>query len=921
MKAILLLILVFGVFACSNSQTSLSECSANNPSGSCEEGKRCINGTCTNDDAYCSKTNLAGFCNNGQLCIEGICEDKDSNPCSTEHPNGICENNNTCINGSCVDDTYMCSENNLLGYCKNSAVCINGKCVQKACNLGDVKTCYSGDISELNKGICQPGRQICNDLGEWGECNHSIRPKAEVCDGVDNDCDGEIDDGVLNECGKCGETPLEIANNHIDDDCDGLIDENEQGIEDCDERTHQPCYTGENPSNSGKGICHGGFRDCVNGAWGTCVGQILPVNEICGDNIDNDCDGFTDEFCDFTECVAISDHENCDNYLDDDCNGLINDGCDGIIRVECSENEICGDGIDNDCKNGIDDGCTCNSSEKINCFSGDPSILNKDTVCKAGEMSCIGGESWGDCIGEILPSKEICDGIDNDCDSFIDENCPDNCANNTEICDGIDNDCDGLTDEGVLNACGTCGDSCYLINIEDNELNDNSELDGVGYVNGNITLQETHRDTNFIWIANSSDNNVHKINTQTGDKFGPFPVGTNPSRTAVTRDGGVWVGNRDSHNVTKLDSDGNHIITVNLADSCEPRGVAIDKYENVWVGCFAINGFARSRANGYVYKINSDGVIANGYPFDSHIPLYGFAIDGGGFLWSSRLTSTSGPASLLRIDTNKNPEDEGFFQKFDFDHDYQTYGIVVDFYGAIWYGGVQENSIKKVVYDSNTNSLTTTSYDVPNCNDVVRGVAIDHQNNIWAVCTGANTVHKFDNTGTHLGEYSTHGVNPIGVGIDAEGDVWVMNYSSGNAVELNNNNGSLKREFTVGAGPYSYSDITGFNLINITAPTGIFKILNDTNHEDATYDSVRVVGQIPNGSSIRVRARVSNDQSSWSNWSESVSFVDSNSDMPLTWPAPKPSGRYIQVEVTLEIGNNDDAKPKFSEIHINWQRP
>lgn len=49
-------------------------------------------------------------------------------------------------------------------------------------------------------------------------------PTEEVCDGADNDCDSEIDEGVLNACGTCGPAPAEICNG-LDDNCDGSIDE------------------------------------------------------------------------------------------------------------------------------------------------------------------------------------------------------------------------------------------------------------------------------------------------------------------------------------------------------------------------------------------------------------------------------------------------------------------------------------------------------------------------------------------------------------------------------------------------------------------------------------------------------------------------------------------------------------------------
>lgn len=54
------------------------------------------------------------------------------------------------------------------------------------------------------------------------------------------------------------------------------------------------CYEAE-PATAGVGACASGRRRCGDaGAWGECIGQVLPAPELCGDGIDNDCDGQLD---------------------------------------------------------------------------------------------------------------------------------------------------------------------------------------------------------------------------------------------------------------------------------------------------------------------------------------------------------------------------------------------------------------------------------------------------------------------------------------------------------------------------------------------------------------------------------------------------------------------------------------------------
>jgi fibro-slime domain-containing protein len=125
-------------------------------------------------------------------------------------------------------------------------------------------------------------------------------PEPEVCDGVDNDCNDVIDDGLTRACTSICGTGTEYCDggawvgcdapepedrercNNVDDDCDGVIDEFER-----------TCRTD----------CGRGTRYCSAGVWTVCDAPV-PEEEVC-DGEDNDCDGTVDEdlfrtcgFCD-----------------------------------------------------------------------------------------------------------------------------------------------------------------------------------------------------------------------------------------------------------------------------------------------------------------------------------------------------------------------------------------------------------------------------------------------------------------------------------------------------------------------------------------------------------------------------------------------------------------------------------------------
>ena len=363
--------------------------------------------------------------------------------------------------GVCASGTTVCREGEL--------VCDGPDPQEETCNGLD-DDC-DGEADDDNPGggvpcvvdgalgICESGTTVCR---EGALVCEGPEPQEEICNGQDDDCDGQADGGNPGggfECivddaqGSCasgtticregelqcdGPTPQEETCNGLDDDCDGEVDEDETGP------LTATCYDGPNET-LGVGVCRPGTQTCAAGEWDDCADQVLPSNEIC-DGIDNDCDGRADGDLGQTTCGAGA----CSRTVDN-CVGGEPQAC----RPGDAAPEIC-NGLDDDCDGEVDEDET--GPLTATCYDGPNETLGVG-VCRPGTQTCAAGE-WGDCADQVLPSNEICDGeADEDCDGEVDEDLANVCGGCNPIPDPDrkGQPCDIRVDE---NECGvlTCRD-------------------------------------------------------------------------------------------------------------------------------------------------------------------------------------------------------------------------------------------------------------------------------------------------------------------------------------------------------------------------------------------------------------------------------------------------------------------------------
>ena len=330
---------------------------------------------------------------------------------------------NTGLGGACSNGAPRCDQGQII--CDLIAMPVSESCdgIDQDCdgNIDEEPADVGNPCIGNRPGICSVGLSSCQN--GIVICDQTQFPEAEVCDAIDNNCDGIIDDGLRNACGLCGDLPADICNG-VDDNCNGQIDE------DAVCPNGQSCVFGQCLSFCDANECPNGLV-CDQGVCkDPCLGTECPYGQNCRDGLCIDlcvqnqvtCDADQKCFegrCFESNCFAIP----CQDGLICNQNGeCAPDPCTGVT---CERNQFCRDGqcIDScaqiscpgnqKCVDGL---CMEDDCSYVQCLNGDVCVRGNclpdpclGVACAMGTR-CEQGECVFDaCMNITCPAGEICE--------------------------------------------------------------------------------------------------------------------------------------------------------------------------------------------------------------------------------------------------------------------------------------------------------------------------------------------------------------------------------------------------------------------------------------------------------------------------------------------------------------------------------
>ncbi len=466
-------------------------------------------------------------------------------------------------------------------------------------------------------------------------------------------------------------------------------------------------------------------------------------------------------------------------------------------------------------------------------------------------------------------------------------------------------------------------------------------LVGTRYGGNELTLADQSVTQPFIWVPNSNEGTVSKINIFSGAELAryrvaPQGVTAEPSRTTIDQYGNCYVANRQCATVVKIgllengefiDRNGNGIPDTSMdtnydgnitggellpfgKDECVlyevvvipgkegtfapgtytngyandywnpgPRSMAVDFAGNLWAGCWGTMKFY------YVEGPTGRILSTNDVSSVDHHP-YGALVDSHGILWSSGYHETVSRNTVLRFD----PATGGYSNII---AGRRVYGLAIDRNDHLFITGGDSHLLTR--YNVLTNGIEWTVNDPAGW---TKGAATGVDGDVWVANESDDTATRFSNDGV-LKKVFPIGDGPTGPALDAAGKIWVLDRYEETIRRIDPATDTIDlTKRIVGGTHYGYSDMTGVIARNTTARFGTWTALHDGGVEFAQWGKLTWNASDPSGTGVRIRVRSSNDGQRWSGWERATN------GLPLVTTPP---GQYLQIEVALTCRVHDPA--------------
>lgn len=448
----------------------------------------------------------------------------------------------------------------------------------------------------------------------------------------------------------------------------------------------------------------------------------------------------------------------------------------------------------------------------------------------------------------------------------------------------------------------------------------------------------------IIWVANSSAGTVSKIDTRTMAEVGRYythPGGSgDPSRTTVGLNGDIVVANRAS-------GDGNRASAVHIAgdkSQCLDRNGngKIDTSENstplawaegqpnnptdeciLWFTKLTVSSLPRAagfnaglgETDTVVYiglystrelvRLNAKtGAVMKTISVAPAMP-YGLVLDKNGDVWVR-----GAEGSLAVVQVSKGDQVKIYNGTL---APKCGYGIAADAAGRIYTAG--GNCVGR--FDPATETWENLSLQAQGMQSG-RGLAVDNKTGIWIADTYTGMYHV-DGSGAQMvykGKTATISSNNVGAAVDFDNNPWVISQANSAAYRVNPADYSTQR-VNVGVGPYTYSDMTGYQLRNAGAPSGFWRHTfqgcmgaSMTRWLELAYQL-----QAPAGTQVTIRVRSANDKAGLqaAPWTEMAKIPSDMTPIKL----PGLTGALLQVEFGMKSSVRD-VTPILSGVNAGY---